>query len=177
MMKTKVHACTFHPHFWSPDLPWPSSLRMTLGQYTSQPHFLSCDTPWAFSLRMVHCLHFNLAVVLDARCHQCQMSHGGTLLLYLFVGVRIACWLECRTRDQKVASLIPWQKGWENFLLQSQLCLLTLTWCLFNPHVTAVTRKRPRSFCQKCRWQATPRHAYTFDPTKLEWADYAAVQA
>ena len=42
--------------------------------------------------------------------------------------------------------------------------------------VTAMARKRPQPFCQKCRWQVTPRHAYTFDPTKSEWADYAAVQ-
>ena len=33
------------------------------------------------------------------------------------------------------------------------------------------------SFCQKCRWQVAPEHAYTLDPTKSEWADYAAVQA
>ena len=46
------------------------------------------------------------------------------------------------------------------------------------PLVTAaVARKRPRSFCQKCRWQVTPKHAYTLDLTKSEWADYAAVQA
>ena len=37
--------------------------------------------------------------------------------------------------------------------------------------------KRPRSFCQKCRWQSTPKHACTLDPTKSEWADYTAVQA
>ena len=49
--------------------------------------------------------------------------------------------------------------------------------CLFHPHVTAVARKRPRSFCQKCRWQVTPKHTYTFDPSKSEWADCAAVQA
>ena len=45
------------------------------------------------------------------------------------------------------------------------------------PRVTAVARKRPRSFCQKCRWQVTPKYVYTLDPTKSEWADYAAVQA
>ena len=28
-----------------------------------------------------------------------------------------------------------------------------------------------------CRWQVTFKHACTFDPTKSEWADYAAVQA
>ena len=37
--------------------------------------------------------------------------------------------------------------------------------------------KRPLSFCQKCRWLATPTDAYNFDATKSEWADYAAVQA
>ena len=49
--------------------------------------------------------------------------------------------------------------------------------CPFHPRVTTVTRKRPRSVCPKCRWQVTPKHAYTLDPSKSEWADYAAVQA
>ena len=40
-----------------------------------------------------------------------------------------------------------------------------------------MARKRPRSFCQKCRWQVTLKHTYTLDPSKSEWADYAAVQA
>ena len=65
----------------------------------------------------------------------------------------------------------------EIFLLQSQHCVLTLIRCPFHPRVTAVTRKRPRSFRQKCWWQVTPKHAHTFDPTESEWADYAAVQA
>ena len=39
------------------------------------------------------------------------------------------------------------------------------------PHV-----KRPWSFCQKCRWQVTPKHAYSLDPSKSEWADHAATQ-
>ena len=65
----------------------------------------------------------------------------------------------------------------ENFLLQSQLCVLTLIRCPFHPRITAVARKRPLSFSQKGRWQVTPKHAYTHDPTKSEWADYAAVQA
>ena len=55
--------------------------------------------------------------------------------------------------------------------------MLTHIRCSFHPHVTAVARKRTRSFCKKCRWQVTPKHAYTLDPTKSEWADYAAVQA
>ena len=63
-----------------------------------------------------------------------------------------------------------------NFLLQSQLCLLIHILCPFHPRVTAVARKRPRSFYQKCRWQVTLKHAHTLDPAKSKWADYAAVQ-
>ena len=48
--------------------------------------------------------------------------------------------------------------------------------CRPIPLVTAVVRKRRRSFCEKSWWQFTPKHAYTLDRTKSEWADYA-VQA
>ena len=61
--------------------------------------------------------------------------------------------------------------------LQSQLFVLTLIRSLFHPCVTTVALKRPWSFCQKCRWQVTPKYSYIPDPSKLEWADYAAVQA
>ena len=30
-----------------------------------------------------------------------------------------------------------------------------------TPGVTTVARKKSRSFCQKCRWQVTAKHAYT----------------
>ena len=30
-----------------------------------------------------------------------------------------------------------------------------------HPRVTVVARKRSRSFCPKCRWQVTAKHAYT----------------
>ena len=55
--------------------------------------------------------------------------------------------------------------------------MLTLIWCPFHYRVTAVASKRARSFYQECRWQVTPKHAYTLDPTKSEWAGCAAVQA
>ena len=64
--------------------------------------------------------------------------------------------IECQTRDQKVVSLNPGKKWWENFLLRSQLCVLTVILCPFHPHVTIVACKKPQSFCQKCRWQVTP---------------------
>ena len=67
--------------------------------------------------------------------------------------------------------------GVESFLLQSQLCVLTLIRCPVHPRDTAVARERLRSFCQKCRWQVTLKRTYTIDPTKSEWADYAAIQA
>ena len=31
----------------------------------------------------------------------------------------------------------------------------------FHSRVTAVARKRSRSFCQKSRWQVTAKHSYT----------------
>ena len=63
----------------------------------------------------------------------------------------------------------------ETFLLHNYLCVLTLIRCPFHPRAPAVAHKRPGSFCQKCRWQVTCKHAYTLDPTKSEWVDYAAI--
>ena len=63
------------------------------------------------------------------------------------------------------------------FFLQSRLCVLTLIRCPFHPRVTAVARKRPRSFCKNLQVAVTPNHADILDPTKSEWADYPAVQA
>ena len=55
--------------------------------------------------------------------------------------------------------------------------MLTPIWYPFHPSVTTVASKRPWSFCQKCRWQVTPKHAYILDPLKSQWADHAVVQA
>ena len=76
-----------------------------------------------------------------------------------------------RTRDQKVASLNPGRSGGRIFFSRVNFV------CPFQPRVTAVARKRLLSFCQKCRWQFTPKHAYALDQSKSEWADDAAVQA
>ena len=53
------------------------------------------------------------------------------------------------------------QQEQENFLLQGRLSVLTLISVSVHPHVTAVARKTSWSFCQKCRWQVTAKHAYT----------------
>ena len=85
--------------------------------------------------------------------------------------------VERRNRDRKVVSSNPGRSGGRIFFSRvSCVC-----WLLFgvhsNPLVTAVACKRPKPFCQKCRWQVIHKQAYTLDPMKLEWADYATVQA
>ena len=84
-----------------------------------------------------------------------------------------ACWpytmeaIFCLGRRDSLLVLMPdsQSKGCEfefrqerqkNFLLHSRLCVLTLIWCPFHPHVTSVACKRPRLFCQKCKWQVIP---------------------
>ena len=94
--------------------------------------------------------------------------HGGQ-------GAGIACWLECRTRDRKVTSSNPGRSGWRFSSPESTLCADSYSVSVPSPRVTEVARKRPLSFCQKCGWQVTPKHAYTLDPSTSEWADYAAV--
>ena len=53
-----------------------------------------------------------------------------------------------------------WQERRENFLLKGQIYVLFFR-CPFHPRVTAVERKRSRSFCQRCMWQVTAKHACT----------------
>ena len=98
------------------------------------------------------------------------------LVEFMNIGSRNNLKVERRTRDGKVASSCPGRSSWKiSFSTVNFVC-----WLLFGvhstPRVTAVARKRPRSFCQKSKWQVTSKHAYTFDPTKSEWVDYA-VQA
>ena len=52
------------------------------------------------------------------------------------------------------------QERRENFVLQGQLSV-TLISVSVPPRVTAVARKRSRSFCQRCRWQVAAKHIYT----------------
>ena len=76
-------------------------------------------------------------------------------------GGGIAQWLERRTRDWKVAGSNPcWNGGRIFFSRVDFLCWLLFRYP-FHPRVTAVARKKSRSFCQKCRWQVTAKHAYT----------------
>ena len=76
-------------------------------------------------------------------------------------GAGLAQWLERRTRDWKFGGSNPcWSGGRIFFSKVDFLCRLLFRYP-FHPRVTAVARKRSWSFCQKCRWQVTAKHAYT----------------
>ena len=83
------------------------------------------------------------------------------VIIIIMLGAGIAQWLEHRTRDWKVAGSNPcWNGGRIFFSRVDFLCWLLFRYP-FHPRVTTVARKKSRSFCQKCRWQVTAKHAYT----------------
>ena len=79
----------------------------------------------------------------------------------------IACWLEGRTRDRKVASSNPGSRAGEFSSPELTLCADTYS----------VSVPPPCYPSKSASGKLTPKPAYTLDPTKSEWADYAAVQA
>ena len=90
-----------------------------------------------------------------------DIKHQLIIIIISMRGAGIAQWLEHRTRDWKVAGSNPcWNSG-RIFFSRVDF----LSWLLFrypfHPRVTTVARKKSRSFCQKCRWQVTAKHAYT----------------
>ena len=73
-------------------------------------------------------------------------------------GAGIAQLLEWQTFDWKVAGSNPCRSIF--FSKVNFLCWLLFQY-LFHPCVTTVARKRPQSFCQKCRWQIRAKQACT----------------
>ena len=95
------------------------------------------------------------------KADELRIVSGGAEPEYILRGTGIAQWLECRTRDRKVTGSNPSRSSGRIFFSRvSFLCWLLFRYP-FHPRVTAVARKRSRSFCQKCRWQVTAKHAYT----------------
>ena len=92
-------------------------------------------------------------------------------------GSRNSFLVERRTRHRKVASSNPGRSGGNCVVSRVIFCVLTLIRCPFHFRVTAVVRKTLSSFCQKCIWQVTAKHAYTLDQAMSVWADFGAVQA
>ena len=112
--------------------------------------------------------HINMINRLCTRHKYNHYSHPWLLVYNVLVNVNAICtcmwteagiaqWLEHRTRDRKVAGSNPCWSGGRIFLLQGQLSVLTLISVSVPPRVTTVARKRPRSCCQKRRWQVTAK--------------------
>ena len=103
---------------------------------------------------------------MEYKVHGSYSSEGAVSVKYDVpqgsdLGAGIAQWLERQTRDWKVTGLNPcWSDRRIFFSGVDFLCWL-LFWYPFHPCVTTVARKRSRSFCQKCRWQVTAKHAHT----------------
>ena len=71
----------------------------------------------------------------------------------------IAHWLQHQTGDWKVTGSSLFMSGGKMFFSRVNFLCWFLFGYLFHPCVTAVAHKRSRSFCQKCRWQVTTKHA------------------
>ena len=88
------------------------------------------------------------------------------------MGCRDSLLVGCRTCDQWVVSVSPGSSCRRIFFSRVNF----LCWLLAGDHST-LSYHIITVFLPKCRWQVTPKHAYTLDQMKSEWADYFAVQA
>ena len=79
--------------------------------------------------------------------HACERERGRTL---------ITLWnrIEYVTRSHEMSINLKFGNWRYLHVSNLQVLLVILIY-------TAVARKRPPSFCQKCRWQVTAKHAYT----------------
>ena len=141
-----------------PHYSWSS----LLGKFEGPAPHRSYKISWSFDLA------WNLWVLLCGQGNGFEWQRGTNKQDYInnerllwSGGAGIAQWLERRTRDWKVAGSNPcWNGGRIFFSRVDFLCWLLFRYP-FHPRVTAVARKKSRSFCQKCRWQVTAKHAYT----------------
>ena len=79
--------------------------------------------------------------------------------VYCDWGAGRAQWLGHRTRDREVAGFESRQERREKvYSTWSTFCADSFRYPF---HITALARKRSLSFCQKCRWLVTARHACT----------------
>ena len=101
-------------------------------------------------------------LIIDVLLTTINRPHSASDHVHTWPGSGIAVSTVVRVPDSwlKGCRFESLQEQQENFLLRGRLSVL-LFWYPFHPRVTAVARKRSRSFCQKCRWQVTAKHAYT----------------
>ena len=135
------------------------------------PRYLRIHLTYWHSCKVRHTLVMSLSLnmirvreyiwVFYIKPSQPVWSYQGEQMIRTKMGAGIAQWLEHRTRDWKVAGSNPcWNGGRIFFSRVDFLCWLLFRYP-FHPRVTTVARKKSRSFCQKCRWQVTAKHAYT----------------
>ena len=106
-------------------------------------------------------LHLGLVVFLEGLLRY-FIKGGGVSRDHLLV--------EHQTRHWKVASSNPGRSGRRIFLSRVNLCWLLLGVCS-TPCYCSGTWKIP-VILPKVQGAVTPKHAYTLDPRKSEWADY-----
>ena len=150
------HART--PEFLSCQNTWISVMPEHLNFcHARTPEFLSCQNTWISVMPE----HLNFCHARTPEFLSCQNTWIFGIQLSLKQMFSLSQWLEHRTRDWKVAGSNPcWNGGRIFFSRVDFLCWLLFRYP-FHPRVTTVARKKSRSFCQKCRWQVTAKHAYT----------------
>ena len=115
--------------------------------------------------------HSLLSVVLTVSSFMWCIPHSLFIVLLIICwifhvvcttqGSRIAQWLEHQTHDWKVTGSNPCRSSRRIFFSKVNFLCWILFWYPFHPHVTTAAYERSLSFCQKCRWQVTAKHAYT----------------
>ena len=102
-------------------------------------------------------------------------SHRHFLNAVWVIDSLYSCWLERQTRDRKVTSSNPSRSGGRIFFSRVNF----VCWLLFSVRSTPVLLqwhvKDPGHSAKSVGGRLHLNTPYTFDPTKLEWADYAAV--
>ena len=109
---------------------------------------------------MIRGHHINV-IILSASASLLLLGHTWVVSTLLWAPMILTEWRPSQSRGSlSVRAPDSWSKGFEfeprqerreNFLLQSQFCMLTRILCPFHPRVTAVVRKRPRSLCKTGR--------------------------
>ena len=94
-------------------------------------------------------------------CFQARLTDSSTSKQCISVGSRNSSVVRVPDLWLKGCRFESLQEQWKKFFSRVNfLCWLSFRY-LFHPSVTTVARKRSWSFCQKCRWQVTAKHAYT----------------